>query len=78
VLSGIKQPGGASLSFGIVAVRMYINHAKTNLYIRLFFLCCQFAAKSYLKIPYFSIDNARVIYTKKVSIRKKMNMRGIH
>ena len=30
------------------------------------------------RVTYFSIDNARVIYTKKVEIRKKkMNMRGI-
>ena len=28
--------------------------------------------------PYFSIDNASVIYAKKVKIGKKMNMRGIH
>jgi hypothetical protein len=29
-------------------------------------------------IPYFSVDNARVIYTKKFWIRKEINMRGIH
>jgi hypothetical protein len=30
------------------------------------------------KLPYFSIDNARVICTKRSKIVKKMIMRGIH
>jgi len=30
-----------------------------------------------LKLPYFSIDNAHVIYTKKGLNSQKMNMRGI-
>jgi len=29
-------------------------------------------------LPYFPAYNARVIYTKRIWNRKKMNMRGVH